>query len=81
MSFRLPNFCFGKDSSLADALQRPAEEVRMESSARSPASLTPPNPRLPACPGVPPRMGTHLQAVVQLPSLLPTLSRPAQELN
>lgn len=75
MSFGLPNFHFGKDSSLADALQCPAEEVGMGSSARSPASLTPPNPRLPAHPGVPLRVGTHLLAVLQLPSLVATLSQ------
>lgn len=81
VSFGLPNFHFGKDSSLADALQCPAEEVGMESSARSPASLTHPNPRFPARPGVPLRVGTHLLAVVQFPSLVATLSQPTQELS
>lgn len=81
VNFGLPNFRFGIDSSLADALQCPTEEVGMGSSARSPASLTPTNPQLPACPGVPLRVGTQLLAVGQLPSLLPTLPESAQELS
>jgi len=72
---RAPSFVLSKtvvSTGLADALQCPPEEVRMGSSARSPAAPAAPHPRPPGCPVLPLRAGTHTQAATQL---LPTLPR------